>query len=227
MSNAKYVDANAYVCTRCQMVVDVHAAPVRQRRSIWFSRRGGIGVGGGGSWTPGRYVCSLCGSGSLVPAGTPRGQTILSKLGITVTGRLGSGSRSLGCLSIIGAALLIGIFCSYCGGGNSPRTSSAPPRSAVAAPPADAQIAAAQAALAAKARAADAASEKTPAQHALELNQAAAAQGDSYGLMRMGERYRDGDLVEKDVVKARDYLQRAAAAGSITAQDDLKRLDDH
>jgi hypothetical protein len=59
---------------------------------------------------------------------------------------------------------------------------------------------------------------------ALKVNQDAAAKGDLVGLLRMGERYRDGDGVEKDLAKAKDYLQRAAAAGSPTAADELKRL---
>jgi len=60
---------------------------------------------------------------------------------------------------------------------------------------------------------------------ALQSNQTAAAKGDSFGLLRMGERYRDGDGVEKDLSKARDYLQKAADAGSITAKDELEKLN--
>ncbi len=60
---------------------------------------------------------------------------------------------------------------------------------------------------------------------ALKSNQEAAAKGDSYGLLRMGERYRDGDGVEKDLAKARDYLQKAADAGSPTAKEDLSKLE--
>jgi len=59
---------------------------------------------------------------------------------------------------------------------------------------------------------------------ALQSNQAAAAKGDLFGLMRMGERYRDGDGVEKDLGKARDYLQKASDAGSPTAKDELSKL---
>ena len=40
----------------------------------------------------------------------------------------------------------------------------------------------------------------------------------------MGERYRDGEGVEKDLQKASILLQRAADAGSPTAKDDLKNL---
>jgi TPR repeat protein len=59
---------------------------------------------------------------------------------------------------------------------------------------------------------------------ALKANQDAADKGDAYGLMRMGERYRDGDGVDKDTDKARDYLKRAADAGSPTAQTELASL---
>ncbi|MGA3268066.1 MAG: helix-turn-helix domain-containing protein [Verrucomicrobiota bacterium] len=59
---------------------------------------------------------------------------------------------------------------------------------------------------------------------ALKQNQDAADKGDAYGLLRMGERYRDGDGVPKDLDKARDYLTKASAAGSPTAADDLKSL---
>ena len=40
----------------------------------------------------------------------------------------------------------------------------------------------------------------------------------------MGERYRDGEGVEKEMAKARDFLQRAAATGLPTAADELKAL---
>ena len=52
-----------------------------------------------------------------------------------------------------------------------------------------------------------------------------AAKGDAYGLLRMGERYRDGDGVEKDLAKAKDYLTKAVAAGSPTAADELSKLN--
>ena len=58
----------------------------------------------------------------------------------------------------------------------------------------------------------------------LAANEAAAAQGDPYGLLRMGERYRDGDGVEVDMDKARNYLSRAAAAGDLTASNELAAL---
>lgn len=59
---------------------------------------------------------------------------------------------------------------------------------------------------------------------ALQSNQEAAAQGDAYGLLRMGERYRDGEGVDMDLKKAREYLQKAAAAGSPTAADEISAL---
>jgi len=58
----------------------------------------------------------------------------------------------------------------------------------------------------------------------LKINQDAADKGDAYGLLRMGERYRDGDGVDKDLTKARIYLTRAADAGSPTAADEVKDL---
>lgn len=58
----------------------------------------------------------------------------------------------------------------------------------------------------------------------LKSNQDLADKGDAYGLLRMGERYRDGDGVPKDLTKARDYLTKAAASGSVTAADELKKL---
>ena len=58
----------------------------------------------------------------------------------------------------------------------------------------------------------------------LKSNQELADKGDAYGLLRMGERYRDGDGVPKDLAKAKDYLTKAAAAGSPTADADLKNL---
>ena len=58
----------------------------------------------------------------------------------------------------------------------------------------------------------------------IQWNQEQAEKGDSFGLLRMGERYRDGDGVPKDLNKARDYLNKAAVAGSSFAQDELKQL---
>ena len=56
-------------------------------------------------------------------------------------------------------------------------------------------------------------------------NQEQAHKGDSFGLLRMGERYRDGDGVSRDLTKAREYFIKAAAAGSPTAADALSRLN--
>jgi TPR repeat protein len=41
----------------------------------------------------------------------------------------------------------------------------------------------------------------------------------------MGERYRDGDGVEKDLAKAKDYFEKAEAAGSPDATNELSKLD--
>ena len=58
----------------------------------------------------------------------------------------------------------------------------------------------------------------------MKSNQAAADKGDAYGLLRMGERYRDGDGVVRDLPTARAYLAKAAAAGSPSAQSALDKL---
>jgi hypothetical protein len=59
----------------------------------------------------------------------------------------------------------------------------------------------------------------------LKSNQDLADKGDAYGLLRMGERYRDGEGVEKDLAKAKDYLTKSAAAGSLTAAEELSKLN--
>jgi len=59
---------------------------------------------------------------------------------------------------------------------------------------------------------------------ALKWNQEQAEKGDSYGLFRMGERFRDGLSVEKDLNKAREYFEKAAAAGSPSAADALAKM---
>lgn len=64
-----------------------------------------------------------------------------------------------------------------------------------------------------------------PQNRALKFNQELADRGDPYGLLRMGERYRDGDGVPKDLSKAREYLTKAANAGDPTAVDELKSLN--
>jgi TPR repeat protein len=68
-------------------------------------------------------------------------------------------------------------------------------------------------------------SKKSGAAAALKSNLDAAAKGDAYGLLRMGQRYRDGDGVEKDLVKAKEYLQKSADAGSPTAKEELSKLN--
>lgn len=52
-----------------------------------------------------------------------------------------------------------------------------------------------------------------------------ADKGDPYGLLRMGEFYRDGNGVPKDLDKAREYLAKASAAGSPDAADELSKLN--
>lgn len=58
----------------------------------------------------------------------------------------------------------------------------------------------------------------------LKWNQDQAAAGDAYGQLRMGERYRDGDGVETNLVKARTYFTLSAAQGNKTAQNELSGL---
>ena len=58
----------------------------------------------------------------------------------------------------------------------------------------------------------------------LKLNQEQADRGDSYGLLRMGERFRDGDGVDKDLDKAKEYFEKSADAGSPIANEELKKL---
>lgn len=52
-----------------------------------------------------------------------------------------------------------------------------------------------------------------------------AEKGDSFGLFRMGEHYRDGDGVLRDLDKSREYFSKAAAAGSPSAADALSKLN--
>lgn len=84
-------------------------------------------------------------------------------------------------------------------------------------PPTPEQIAAAKAKVAADKKAND--------EKGLKYNQELAAKGDPYGLLRMAERYRDGDGVPKDLAKARDYFAKAVTAGSPSAADELLKLD--
>jgi TPR repeat protein len=41
----------------------------------------------------------------------------------------------------------------------------------------------------------------------------------------VGERYRDGEGVEKDLIKAKMYLSKAVDAGSSDAKNELERLE--
>jgi len=84
-------------------------------------------------------------------------------------------------------------------------------------PPTPEQIVAAKAKVAADKKAGE--------EKGLKYNQELAAKGDPYGLLRMGERYRDGDGVPKDLAKARDCFTKAVAAGSPSAADELSGLD--
>lgn len=59
---------------------------------------------------------------------------------------------------------------------------------------------------------------------ALKMNQAAADRGDELGLLRMGERYRDGEGVARDLAKAKEYLTRAAKIGNSDAKLALAKL---
>ena len=59
---------------------------------------------------------------------------------------------------------------------------------------------------------------------ALKYNKDQADKGDAYGELRMGERYRDGDGVDKDLAKAKDYLQKSADQGDLTASNELANL---
>jgi len=92
---------------------------------------------------------------------------------------------------------------------------------AVAAKEQNEKIAAAQKLDAERAVAARKASQKT----ALNYDQEQADKGDSFGLLRMGERYREGDGVPKDLDKARDDLSKAAASGSPSAAEELSNLN--
>lgn len=76
-----------------------------------------------------------------------------------------------------------------------------------------------------EAKAAEDAKKRAITARVVKDNQEAADRGDVIGLLRMGERYRDGNGVERDLAKARDYLQRAAAKGSDSAQDELDLLN--
>ncbi len=57
----------------------------------------------------------------------------------------------------------------------------------------------------------------------LKSNQDSAARGEPLGFMRMGVRYRDGDGVETNLLKAKTYFQKAADAGLQEAIDELSK----
>jgi hypothetical protein len=59
----------------------------------------------------------------------------------------------------------------------------------------------------------------------VKWNQEQADKGDPTGLLRMGEFYRDGNGVPKDIDKAREYFTKASAAGSPDAADELSKLN--
>jgi hypothetical protein len=59
---------------------------------------------------------------------------------------------------------------------------------------------------------------------ALQYDETLASKGDDFGLLRMGERYRDGEGIQKDREKAIDYLSRAVMAGSPAASNELSQL---
>jgi hypothetical protein len=69
------------------------------------------------------------------------------------------------------------------------------------------------------------AAKKAAQDKALKYNQDQAAKGDPIGLQRMGERYRDGNGVPKDLDKARDYFTQAQKAGNFLVDDELKKLN--
>lgn len=70
-----------------------------------------------------------------------------------------------------------------------------------------------------------AAAKKSIQDKALKWNQEQADKGDAFGLLRMGERYRDGDGVPKDLAKARQYFTKAVAAGAPDADKALSKLN--
>jgi TPR repeat protein len=59
---------------------------------------------------------------------------------------------------------------------------------------------------------------------ALAWDQSQAEQGEAYGQLRMGERYRDGDGVAKDLVLAQSWLSKSAYQGNSHAIKALSEL---
>ena len=227
------VDANVQVCTRCQMAVNAVAAPVRQRRSVWWSRRGGIGLGAGGSFTPGKYVCSLCGSGSLVPAGTPRGQKILGALGIGVTGRLRPAGRTSPLAWIILAVLIAPCFIGvlFNAMSPSPGTQSDTPAPPSQSAPLPAKVKPAQPATTPDATGPSASGE-VPFQPKTDVRIASviawqmrqASNGMRSAQCDLGLRYLKGDGVAWDTNLARYWLEKSAAQDCTEAKVALQRL---
>jgi TPR repeat protein len=74
-------------------------------------------------------------------------------------------------------------------------------------------------------RAAAELAKKNASEKTLKWNQDQAAVGDAYGQLRMGERYRDGDGVETNIVKARAYFMQSSAQGNATAAEELHELE--
>ena len=66
--------------------------------------------------------------------------------------------------------------------------------------------------------------QNAPRARALKYNQNQADKGDPTGLLRMGERYRDGEGVPKDLYKAQEFFSKAITAGSPTAAEELSKL---
>lgn len=70
-----------------------------------------------------------------------------------------------------------------------------------------------------------AAAKKATQDKVLKWHLEQAEKGDSFGLFRMGEHYRDGDGVLRDLDKAREYFTKAVAAGSPAAAEALSKLN--
>lgn len=223
------VDANQWVCTRCKTVVPPASAPVTRRRSTWWSPRRGFSFGGSISQSA-RTVCGYCGSASLVPAGTPRGATILSAQGVQVTGSIRR-TPSISCLGIIAIGFLALIGFSMCSallenrsspGRNAPQNDviNRPAASPVTDPGQQAREAAMlaeQTAVAQKKKAdADAATFK--------FNHDRALSGNLESMYRLAGLYIEGIGCDKDTNAAIGWLRAAASVGHPEAQALLLRL---
>ena len=91
-------------------------------------------------------------------------------------------------------------------------------------PPPTPEELAASTALAAAAKAQADALKKKADDAALKYDLDLAAKGDAYGELRMGKRYRDGEGVAKDPVKARQMFSPSADQGNPDAASDLAKL---